>query len=238
MMQDKDGVSAAAVFAEMAGSHYRRGTTVAAHLRELYDRWGTGQGMLNQHHVQQTLVVAVLGYHVEHLSDPDDQTFCFAQKASKSFRIQVQTTSCLACNHCTSHAWKGNSIVQLVRTVVRCFMCCAVPAGMVSLCSEPATTSRTLPHAASPCSTGCARMDSTHRCGEQLFQKRQQWRQQQGSDNAGVAGYSLVRRTAAAAVAAAAAPAVPELLYLAACVLGQHTSHASDHAVHAVHNTE
>jgi hypothetical protein len=38
MTQDKDGVSAAAVFAEMAGSHYRRGTTVAAHLRELYNR--------------------------------------------------------------------------------------------------------------------------------------------------------------------------------------------------------
>lgn len=37
---DKDGVSAAAVFAEMAASHYRRGTTVAAHLRELYNRYG------------------------------------------------------------------------------------------------------------------------------------------------------------------------------------------------------
>ncbi|KAF8059165.1 PGM2 [Scenedesmus sp. PABB004] len=37
---DKDGVSAAAVFAEMAASHYRRGTTVAGHLAALYDRYG------------------------------------------------------------------------------------------------------------------------------------------------------------------------------------------------------
>jgi hypothetical protein len=46
VMQDKDGVAAAAVFAEMAGSHYRRGTTVAAHLRELYNRWGAGRDLL------------------------------------------------------------------------------------------------------------------------------------------------------------------------------------------------
>eukprot|EP00878_Enallax_costatus_P023401 GHUV01024890.1.p1 GENE.GHUV01024890.1~~GHUV01024890.1.p1 ORF type:complete len:335 (+),score=38.25 GHUV01024890.1:362-1366(+) len=37
---DKDGVTAAAVFAEMAAAHYRRGTTVAQHLRELYHRYG------------------------------------------------------------------------------------------------------------------------------------------------------------------------------------------------------
>lgn len=43
MLQDKDGVSAAAVFAEMAASHYRRGTTVAAHLRELYNRWAAAR---------------------------------------------------------------------------------------------------------------------------------------------------------------------------------------------------
>eukprot|EP00879_Flechtneria_rotunda_P011632 GHRR01012150.1.p2 GENE.GHRR01012150.1~~GHRR01012150.1.p2 ORF type:complete len:121 (-),score=22.86 GHRR01012150.1:1535-1897(-) len=36
--QDKDGVSAAAVFAEMAASHYSRGVTVAEHLQELYRR--------------------------------------------------------------------------------------------------------------------------------------------------------------------------------------------------------
>eukprot|EP00879_Flechtneria_rotunda_P023093 GHRR01024412.1.p1 GENE.GHRR01024412.1~~GHRR01024412.1.p1 ORF type:complete len:232 (+),score=67.06 GHRR01024412.1:534-1229(+) len=37
---DKDGVSAAAVFAEMAASHYSRGVTVAEHLQELYRRYG------------------------------------------------------------------------------------------------------------------------------------------------------------------------------------------------------
>lgn len=37
---DKDGVAAAAVFAEMAAALYRRGTTVAAHLADLYARYG------------------------------------------------------------------------------------------------------------------------------------------------------------------------------------------------------
>eukprot|EP00775_Hariotina_reticulata_P013121 gene13121-13251_t len=37
---DKDGVSAAAVFAEMAASIYRRGSTVAQHLQDLYKRYG------------------------------------------------------------------------------------------------------------------------------------------------------------------------------------------------------
>jgi len=38
-LQDKDGVSAAAVFAEMAASIYRRGSTVAQHLQDLYKRY-------------------------------------------------------------------------------------------------------------------------------------------------------------------------------------------------------
>lgn len=39
-LQDKDGVSAAAVFAEMAAALYARGTTVCQHLQHLYDTYG------------------------------------------------------------------------------------------------------------------------------------------------------------------------------------------------------
>ena len=40
VVNDKDGVSAAAVFAEMAVDVYARGSSVAKHLHDLYERYG------------------------------------------------------------------------------------------------------------------------------------------------------------------------------------------------------
>ena len=40
MLQDKDGVTAAAVFAEMTGELARRGTTVTQHLESLFRKYG------------------------------------------------------------------------------------------------------------------------------------------------------------------------------------------------------